>query len=188
MSHDHHFGQPEEPGLRFASSAPSRLHLRPKSVARRMGRAERKRSETHHPSGHAKTMGFAALRSALPILQQYWNRLLGYSRASSLYKTIGECGYNSGCQTQRIPLLLKGCCGAAPSATGPGTCAPRTGTGTSPRTGTGTTAFAVCVSRAANMLLIEHYAGSDRGWFPDIPCPPVPVALRRTSGRAPFFI
>jgi len=24
--HDHHFGQPEEPGLRFASSAPSRLH------------------------------------------------------------------------------------------------------------------------------------------------------------------
>ena len=30
-----------------------------------MGRAERKRSETHHPPSHTKTMGFAALRSLL---------------------------------------------------------------------------------------------------------------------------
>jgi len=30
VGHDHHFGQ-EKPGLRFASSAPSRLH-RPKSL------------------------------------------------------------------------------------------------------------------------------------------------------------
>ena len=58
------------------SSSPDQNRLSLDSVwpktlqTRRMGRAERQRSETHHPPDHAKTMGFAALRSALPILQQ----------------------------------------------------------------------------------------------------------------------
>ena len=46
-----------------------------------MGRAERKRSETHPLWGPAKTMGFATLRSALPILQQYRTKVFGQTLA-----------------------------------------------------------------------------------------------------------
>ena len=52
--------------------------------ARRMGRTERKRSETHHRWVIAKTMGFAALCFALPILQQYCTVMIIISARKNL--------------------------------------------------------------------------------------------------------
>jgi hypothetical protein len=97
---------------------------------------------------------------ALERADQIGRQLGGWRRAGGAQKPV----VGSSCPVRNWVrmLFVCACCAAVLSTMNPGTCARRTGTGTSPRTGTGTTASAVCVRLPANLLSDRHQAGPVR--------------------------